>query len=642
MSDVIVVSGTTVSGLVIGGGTELEVMSVGVAIDISVRVGGTEIVLSGGTTTATVLAPGGFEVVSSGGSAIATSIDISGQFLISQGGTALSATVASGGTMLVSSGGAGIDTISSPGAFVEVTSVVGSGQIVSGAVVCSGNVLLVQDGGTAISMTVAAGGLIETMSSGSISGTVIEAGGSGLVSLNGSAADTLINSGGYFDVGLGGWATNTNADSGASAIVDLVVSDGQTRSGVVVNSFTQLLLDRGGTVDATLVTNGGKLFQYGGIQINTTVTLGGTDGISAGTSIDPIIEGAVQVTAGDFGDGTMVDATISGSGTEQVFLAFHDLGNPTTTDTTIAGSGTLDLSLGYLAKGSIYFRDNGTLILRDGETNATLSGFNSGNKIEFGDLSYSVAASVSYVDGELLVSAGGTTAVLDMAGNYEGATFEVTSAVQPGFTGKVVTVSNVPCFAAGTLIRTVQDDKPVEALRVGDELSSIDGTPLPIVWIGDRRVDCDRHPTPEAVWPVCIRAHAFGHGQPARDLWLSPDHAIYAKGVLVPVKHLINGSTIRQVPRATIHYFHIELPRHDVILAESLAVESYLDTGDRLSFANSGGAVMLHPAWGRERLDTILTMDALGFAPLRVAGSEVDAIRDRLAETASVEGRSVA
>ena len=34
------------------------------------------------------------------------------------------------------------------------------------------------------------------------------------------------------------------------------------------------------------------------------------------------------------------------------------------------------------------------------------------------------------------------------------------------------------------------------------------------------------------------------------------------------------------------HYFHIELSEHDVLLAEGLTAESYLDTGNRDVFAD--------------------------------------------------------
>ncbi|MEJ0019381.1 MAG: Hint domain-containing protein [Acetobacteraceae bacterium] len=76
---------------------------------------------------------------------------------------------------------------------------------------------------------------------------------------------------------------------------------------------------------------------------------------------------------------------------------------------------------------------------------------------------------------------------------------------------------------------------------------------------------------------------------------LSPDHALYIDGALIPVRYLVNGRQIRRLTRKTVTYWHVELDRHDVVLAEGLPVESYLDTGDRANFANGGRVVALHP-----------------------------------------------
>ena len=71
----------------------------------------------------------------------------------------------------------------------------------------------------------------------------------------------------------------------------------------------------------------------------------------------------------------------------------------------------------------------------------------------------------------------------------------------------------------------------------------------------------------------------FGDGLPRRDLWLSPDHAVFVDDVLIPIKRLINSTSIEQVPMDQITYYHVELEHHDVLLAEGLPAESYLDTG---------------------------------------------------------------
>ncbi len=146
---------------------------------------------------------------------------------------------------------------------------------------------------------------------------------------------------------------------------------------------------------------------------------------------------------------------------------------------------------------------------------------------------------------------------------------------------QVAQLALTACFATGTLIRTADGDVPVEALRIGARAVLADGGSAPIIWIGHRDVDCLSEADPHATWPIRVRMGAFGPGRPARDLYLSPDHAVFIDGVLVPVKHLIDGDTIRPEPRDRVTWWHVELPRHDVVVAEGLPCESFLDTGAR-------------------------------------------------------------
>src|SRR5207244_3515133 len=132
----------------------------------------------------------------------------------------------------------------------------------------------------------------------------------------------------------------------------------------------------------------------------------------------------------------------------------------------------------------------------------------------------------------------------------------------------------------------------------------------------------------QLVWPVRVRAHAFGRNLPRRDLLLSPDHAVFVDDVLIPIRYLINDTTIRQEARRSVEYFHIELPRHAILLANGLPAESYLDIGDRSSFENGGGPLHLHPDFA-SRL-----WEAEGCAPLCVTGATLATVRRRLARIA--------
>jgi hypothetical protein len=192
--------------------------------------------------------------------------------------------------------------------------------------------------------------------------------------------------------------------------------------------------------------------------------------------------------------------------------------------------------------------------------------------------------------------------------------------------------AEVACFVQGTRIETDRGMVAVEDLAVGDHVLIREGS-APVTWIGHREVRCGRHCDPRKVRPVRIAANAFGDAQPVRDLFLSPDHALFQRGVLIPVKYLINGTTICQIAVEAVRYYHVALTRHAVLLAEGLPAESYLDTGDRQAFA--GGTISeLHPAWGSEARDIALIMDAIGYAPLRVSGPEVEQVRASLAQSA--------
>ena len=87
----------------------------------------------------------------------------------------------------------------------------------------------------------------------------------------------------------------------------------------------------------------------------------------------------------------------------------------------------------------------------------------------------------------------------------------------------------VPCFAAGTLIRTERGEVRVEALVPGNRVVTADNGLQPVRWVGVRRLDAgvlDQHP---ALRPVRIRRGVLGAGLPVADLVVSPQHRVLVR-----------------------------------------------------------------------------------------------------------------
>ena len=170
-------------------------------------------------------------------------------------------------------------------------------------------------------------------------------------------------------------------------------------------------------------------------------------------------------------------------------------------------------------------------------------------------------------------------------------------------------------------------------MREGDRVLTLANgqmIPLAITWIGQRRIDLIRHPQPDLARPIRIHRHAFAPNIPGRDLLVSPDHAILVDGGLIPAKHLVNdGSIIEDRTLHHVHYFHVELERHAIILAEGLPTESYLDTGNRNLFANGGGPIALCPEFRPPK-----TWSSDAAAPLVTDEARVKPVWERLAARA--------
>ena len=128
----------------------------------------------------------------------------------------------------------------------------------------------------------------------------------------------------------------------------------------------------------------------------------------------------------------------------------------------------------------------------------------------------------------------------------------------------------------------------VEDLTVGTKLRTADGGTTTVKWLGEMPIDT-RLVHPARANPVCITAGALGDGLPKQDLRLSPDHAIEIDGVLYNAGALVNGTTIYQergkLPDG-FTYYHIETVAHELLLAEGVPAESFVDYAGREAFDN--------------------------------------------------------
>ena len=234
-------------------------------------------------------------------------------------------------------------------------------------------------------------------------------------------------------------------------------------------------------------------------------------------------------------------------------------------------------------------------------------------------------------DDELVVTPTGLTYEVDVPGasfvHVEGITD------QGEIFGSYATYSGsfsaqLPCFAAGTLISAHAGEIAVEDVRVGELMRTAGGELRPVVWIGHRQVDLASHPKPELARPVVIRRGAFAPNLPRRDLLVSPDHNIAFEDVLIPAKCLVNGlNVVVDTAAASVTYHHVELATHDLVLAEGLAAETFLDVGNRASLSPEANGMAdfsstVDAQWFR--------WEALGCRRLVLVGSELDRARAAL------------
>ena len=574
----------------------------------------------GNSGTASLSLDGGAELDTSSDVTIGASGGSKGTVSVSDVGTLLN----DGGTLTIGEAGAGeldinqgsVDVFNGVVTLGVSASSSGSLSLGQSSLNLSGSLLIGGAGSGA--MEVAAGGKLNAadITLGAITN------GSGNLQIDGSGASAQSSN---MTVGLNGTgqlevsAKGTLATTGQAVLGVGALPVTQQQANVLGGGLWTVgtLLDIGEAANAILsIASGGKV-SAGSVVLGDLASASGTvtaDG-TLGSALSSLLTGNLTVGNNGTGDVALTNhASLNVGGTLAIgghgTLAIASGATVQANSAIISGGGSIALSGGEMivsgsvsGAGTLAFGGVATFVLGSpgGGLGVPVTGLDAGDVIELGGMSIKSASVTS--PGTVTVVTSGSPYLLTDVGFASGApqTFQVGSDSKTGDD-----FIKVACFVTGTRIGTRRGDVAVEELRVGDmvrvvphashphsspSLSSLPqrgreergieyGAVQPIVFIRRRRIDCARHPRPERVWPVRVAAHAFGRGKPKRDLWLSPDHAVFRDGVLIPVKYLIDDERVVQIAVARIEYWHVELPRHDVLLAEGLAAESYLDTGD--------------------------------------------------------------
>ena len=135
-------------------------------------------------------------------------------------------------------------------------------------------------------------------------------------------------------------------------------------------------------------------------------------------------------------------------------------------------------------------------------------------------------------------------------------------------------------FTRGTHITLATgEQRPIEALSIGDRVLTRDNGPQEVRWIG--------HTTQRAVGefaPIVITAGTLHN---TGDLVVSPDHRLFIyqrsdqlgagrSELLVKARHLVNGDTIHVQQGGFVDYVQLLFDNHEIIFAEGIATETLM------------------------------------------------------------------
>ncbi len=573
----------------------------------------------GGPLTAAA-APGA--VLVTGTAEFADVLDASGlsgtALLVDAGGVAMfdaGANISFGAAVIVGdAGGAGQIDVLTPHFFAGANVTLGGNAAAAGAAEIAGNVVIA---GTLLAGLAAAASIAVQGTLGAAFGTI---GAFGTLAETGSAAAGFQ---GLTDAGM------VSLFDDASAQVSTLNISGTLDLGGTSSFGVQLGMAASGAITIgpeaflsaqSLTQPAGAVAVAGTLSLASALTAGGALALAGGTIIAPDITLQQGATLGGFGfvEGAAGLGTIFAAGAE-IFAnggplqIGDDISLSAAAAIAIGPSAALDVVHG-LAGGTVTFGGaNAELTINDlPEFGAAVTNMLNRDVIDLVGVAPSL---VSFAAGSI---SAGTLGGFSLA--VAGGQLAVQLAAD-GAGGTLITLGGeLACFARGTRLLTPNGYRPVETFAPGDPVITQDDARRAVRWIGRRTLDLGREPGGD---PVRFAAGALGPGIPARPVLLSPLHAVFCAGVLVPARHLVNGATIVTVRRSAVTYFHLELDRHDILLAEGMPAESYLDTGNRGSLYHEQG---------------VRGSPGPACAPLVTAGPKLAAIRRQLHQVALAAG----
>jgi Ca2+-binding RTX toxin-like protein len=561
---------------------------------------------------------------------------------------------------VITSGGGGIDTLT------LIENLIGSdyGDSLGG----SGVANIISGGGGNDTLTGIGGD--DSLDGGDGSDSL--SGGTGNDTLTGGAGSDTLDGGGDTDSIDGGDGIDTVTYNSAGSAV--TVSLGQTTAQFTGTAGgTDVLANienlTGSAYADSLTGSSADNVILGGIAGDTIDGGGGNDTIDGGTGNDTIIwrvgGGSDSVTLGigtntldleGWAGGSVTNGTISGAwsvalaGAIATFTRTDAGGAVTVTDWTAGTNSVTDSTTSATqtsgSADNVISGSSGNNSIYGGDGNDTIDGGAGNDTIDAGTGNDTVLWRVDGGSDRVTLGSGSNTLDLEgWAGGSvtNGATSGAWSVALAGSTATftranaegTVTVTDwsvgtnsVICILHGTLISTPEGERPIEQLAPGDMVATPEG-PRAVRWVGRSRYSMVFLRGKPMCLPVCIHAGALGEGMPARDLWVSPWHALLFGETLVRAFDLINGQTITQDYQGPVaSFYNVELDSPDVIFAEGAPVETYANHNNRAMFHNLDEYLALYgshePSWmgadgvGRRRYP-LLDENAPELAPIRQA-----------------------